>query len=145
LTRDAPSAGTVTLKIRAHANFRIGDNADRPLILIGNGTGLAGLRAHLRARAATGRGRIWLVFGERNASHDFYYRDEIEQWCSQGLIQRHDLAFSRDGAQKDYVQHRLAAAAESLRDWIASGAAIYVCGDAVGMAPAVDAVLADVI
>ncbi|MDX9768559.1 MAG: flavodoxin domain-containing protein, partial [Ectothiorhodospiraceae bacterium] len=141
LTEGAPVGTEVAARLRRHGNFRVGDNADRPLILIGNGTGLAGLMAHLRQRAQRGEGRNWLIFGERNAAQDFYYRDEIADWQRQGMLARFDPVFSRDGSKREYVQHRVAAEAGNLRAWIANGAALYVCGNAVGMAPALDAVL----
>lgn len=145
LTAQAADGGRIALRLRPHRNFRLGDNAGRALILIGNGTGLAGLRAHLRARAARGEGRNWLLFGERNAAHDFYYRDEIEGWLARELIARADFAFSRDQGERRYVQHRLREAAATLRDWVQGGAAIYVCGNAVGMAAGVDAALGDIL
>ena len=158
LTERAPLDGRVAMRLRAHASFRIGANADRPLILIGNGTGLAGLRAHLKARAATrmdtanaaapaaGRDDIgpapaWLLFGERQSAHDAHYRDEIEAWQRDGLIARADWAFSRDQTERVHVQHLLARHAQTLREWVADGAALYVCGSLQGMAGAVDAVL----
>lgn len=155
LTEHARLGDAVALRVRANANFHVPDTA-RPMILIGNGTGIAGLRALLKERIAAGARRNWLLFGERNAACDFHYGDEIEGWCSQRWIERLDLAFSRDGAwasdedrpaaaqdapQKVYVQHRLAAAGETLREWVDAGAAIYVCGSLDGMAPGVDAVL----
>lgn len=145
LTATAAIDEPIALRLRPHRNFRLGDNHDRSLILIGNGTGLAGLRAHLRARAAAGDGRNWLIFGERNAAHDCYYRSEIDDWLARDLIVRADFAFSRDQAERLYVQHRLIAAAATVRDWVAGGAAIYVCGNAVGMAGEVDAALVQVL
>lgn len=145
LTEGAALDQPIALRLRPHRNFRLGDNRTRPLILIGNGTGLAGLRAHLRARAAAGAGRNWLIFGERNAAHDRYYRHEIDDWLARDLIVRADFAFSRDQPERQYVQHRLVAAAATVRDWIAGGAAIYVCGNAVGMATAVDAALGQIL
>ena len=139
----APGAG-IALRVRANANFHAPPDA-RPLILIGNGTGLAGLRALLRERIAAGRHRNWLLFGERNAAHDYYWRDEIEQAHAAGDIERLDLAFSRDQAQRVYVQDRLAARADALRAWVAEGASIQVCGSLEGMAPGVDAVLRDIL
>lgn len=115
------------------------------MILVGNGTGLAGLRAHLRARALAGHHRNWLVFGERQREHDFHHRDEIEAWFRQGHLQHLDLAFSRDGAQRMYVQDVLREHSERLREWIADGAAVFVCGSLEGMAPAVDAVLRETV
>ena len=145
LTGGVPLDGTVAMRLRAHASFRIGANADRKLILIGNGTGLAGLRAHLKARAAarmdTTNAPAWLLFGERQSAHDAHYRDEIEAWQRDGLIAHADWAFSRDQAERVHVQHLLERHAQRLREWIADGAALYVCGSLQGMAGAVDAVL----
>nr|WP_314076269.1 sulfite reductase flavoprotein subunit alpha [uncultured Roseococcus sp.] len=129
-------------RLRGNPGFH-GPEDDRPLILIGNGTGLAGLRAHLRRRAKLGHRRNWLIFGERNAAHDFHHRAEVEGWRAQGVLLRLDLAFSRDQEQRVYVQDRLREAAPLLRAWVEAGAAILVCGSAEGMAPAVHAVLAE--
>jgi sulfite reductase (NADPH) flavoprotein alpha-component len=106
---------------------------------------MAGLRAHLKARAAAGGGRVWLLFGERNAVTDLYYREEIEAWRSEGVIARLDLVFSRDQAERVYVQQRLAAEPDVLREWITAGAAIYVCGSLEGMAPGVETALSDIL
>lgn len=136
LTEHLPADGEVALRIRHNAAFHP-PRDDRPMILIGNGTGLAGLRAHLQARAATGHHANWLLFGERSAAHDFFFRTEIEAWQRSGVLRHVDLAFSRDPPQRVYVQQRLRENAERLRAWIADGAAIYVCGSREGMAPAV--------
>lgn len=134
---------TLALRLRPQPGFRIAGNATRPLLLIGNGTGLAGLRAHLRQRAAAGTGApaCWLVFGERQAAHDFLCRDELQDWHARGVLARLDAVFSRDApdtAEKRYVQHQLLAAADAVRDWITRDAAIYVCGSLQGMAAGVD-------
>ncbi len=144
LTENAPLQGEVALRIRENRGFHP-PVPEIPLILIGNGTGLAGLRAHLKARSLASQTRNWLLFGERNEASDFFYREEILSWQQSGLLERLDLAFSRDQAERIYVQDRLRMAADSLRDWVAAGAAIYVCGSLAGMAPAVAAVLADVL
>jgi sulfite reductase (NADPH) flavoprotein alpha-component len=136
--------GEIALRLRSNPNFHAPDPA-RPIILIGNGTGIAGLRALLKARIAADARRNWLVFGERNADRDFFHGDEIREWQSQGFVQRMDLAFSRDQDQRIYVQHKLQAASETLREWVDAGAAIYVCGSLSGMAPGVDAVLRSVL
>lgn len=136
----AAIGGEIALRIRSNPNFHPPE-PERPLILVGNGTGIAGLRAHLKARAAAGARRNWLLFGERNADRDFFYRDDILRWREAGFIERLDLAFSRDGGANRYVQDALAAAADELRAWVGAGAAIYVCGSLQGMAPGVDAVL----
>ncbi len=137
---------TLPLRLRAHAGFRIGSNAARPLILIGNGSGLAGLRAHLRARAAQADAApCWLLAGERRAAHDAHYREEFEALRLQGLLPHIDWAFSRDQAEPVYVQQRLREQGDRLRDWVARGAAIYVCGSLQGMAGGVDTVLRELL
>jgi len=142
LLTSAPAPGAMlALALRPHPGFRLGDNAQRPLILIGNGTGLAGLRSHLRARALAGQHDNWLVFGERNHAHDFLCRDEIEAWQAQRVLARLDMVFSRDQAQRRYVQHCLLDASDTVREWLARGAAVYVCGSLHGMAGGVDAAL----
>lgn len=129
------------LRVRPHMNFRLGENARRPLLLIGNGTGIAGLRGHLRARAAAGVGDAWLVYGERQSLHDALYAEEIEAWLEDGTLVRADRVFSRDQVQRLYVQDRLRAEATRLREWVDRGAAIYVCGSLDGMAAGVHAAL----
>ena len=147
LTRDAELGGEVVLNLLPHRNFRLGDNADRPLILVGNGTGIAGLRAHLSARASASRvgARNWLVFGERQQAHDFHFRADIEAWHADGTIARLDLAFSRDQPTRHYVQDRLRAQPEAVRQWLDDGAAIYVCGSLQGMATGVEEALLDIL
>jgi len=140
LTQHAAVGGEIALRIRANAGFHAPED-ERPLILIGNGTGLAGLRALLKSRIERGHLRNWLLFGERQIGRDFYYREEIGLWMQRGAIERLDLAWSRDGEQRVYVQDRLREAADVLRAWVEDGAAIYVCGSLAGMAPGVDAVL----
>ncbi|WP_424814587.1 flavodoxin domain-containing protein [Roseococcus sp. YIM B11640] len=141
LTEHAATGGPIALRLRANQGFHAPED-DRPMILIGNGTGIAGLRAHLKARRAAGHGRNWLVFGERTRAHDFLYREEIEAWQAEGQLARLDLAFSRE-EDRAYVQDRLRQAGEELRRWVADGAAIYVCGSLEGMASGVHAALAE--
>jgi sulfite reductase (NADPH) flavoprotein alpha-component len=135
----------VSLRLRAHRRFRLEDNAAHPLILIGNGSGMAGLRGHLKARAAAGAKRNWLIFGERHASHDYHYREDIERWRAQGLLPGLDMVFSRDQPDRLYVQDRLLERAAEVRHWVAEGAALYVCGSLNGMAGAVDLALGQVL
>ncbi|MGF6273298.1 sulfite reductase (NADPH) flavoprotein alpha-component [Massilia sp. UYP11] len=130
----ATPGDTIRLRVRAHARFRLGSNAGRPLIAIGNGSGLAGLRSLLKARIDAGIDRNWLLFGERNAAHDFLCREELEAWRADGMLTRLDLAFSRDENKARYVQHLLDGHQEELRRWVVDGAAIYVCGSLQGMA-----------
>ena len=136
----APLGGEIALRLRSNPNFHAPDPA-KPMILIGNGTGIAGLRAHLKQRIAAGARRNWLLYGERNADRDFFHGDEIRQWWAQGLLERLDLAFSRDQTERVYVQQKLQAAAGVLREWVEADASIYVCGSLAGMAPGVDTVL----
>jgi sulfite reductase (NADPH) flavoprotein alpha-component len=144
LCQHAVPGAQIALRVRRNSGFHMPVD-DRPLILVGNGSGLAGLRGLLRQRLAKGYCRNWLVFGERNRHCDYFCRDEIEGYLRNGGLQKLDLAFSRDQAERVYVQHRLVAEASALRDWVAQGAAIYVCGSLRGMAPGVDAALHEVL
>jgi len=145
LCEGASLDATVRLRIREHQRFRLGDNARRPLLLIGNGSGLAGLRGLLRARIAAGVRDNWLLFGERNSAHDFLLRGELEAWRDAGWLEKLDLAFSRDQQERVYVQDVLRAQAESVRLWIGHGAAIYVCGSLQGMAGGVHEALTEIL
>lgn len=142
LCTQAASSDIVRLRVREHKRFQAGDNAARPMILIGNGTGIAGLRSHIKARTA---GRTWLLFGERSAAHDALFAGELAGWQRSGTLERLDLAFSRDGGEHTYVQHLLAARAQEVRAWVDEGAAIYVCGSLQGMAGGVHEVLASLL
>ncbi len=144
LCEHAALGGSIDLRLRANPGFHPPADA-RPLILIGNGTGIAGLRAHLAARIEAGDTRNWLLFGERHAAHDNHFADDLRRWHAAGEIERLDAVYSRDGGQHRYVQDALADAADDLRAWVADGAALYVCGSLRGMAPAVDAVLESVL
>ncbi|SDE33914.1 sulfite reductase (NADPH) flavoprotein alpha-component [Massilia sp. PDC64] len=134
LCGQAAGGDIVRLRLRAHERFRLGANAQRPLIAIGNGSGLAGLRGLLKARIAKGQIDNWLLFGERNQIHDFLLRDELQAWRDDGQLAHLDLAFSRDQAERRYVQDVLRDRADRLRAWVERGAAIYVCGSLQGMA-----------
>lgn len=121
--------------VHANAHFRLPKD-DAPIIMIGAGTGIAPYRGFLQERAAQGStGPAWLFFGERNRSTDFLYEEEWDRFLQSGALTRIDTAFSRDGGDKVYVQHRLVERAGELCEWIAKGAHIYVCGDATNMAP----------
>jgi sulfite reductase (NADPH) flavoprotein alpha-component len=117
-----------------------------PMIMIGPGTGIAPFRAFLQERAAAGAtGRNWLFFGDRRRATDFLYEAELAEALRVGLLTRLDLAFSRDGDRKCYVQHLMEEASADLFRWIEEGASVYVCGDARRMAADVDAALHRVI
>lgn len=146
LTQELALGQQLPLLLRAHSGFRLEDNAQRPLILIGNGTGLAGLRAHLRARQVLGQHANWLIAGERQAAHDQLYGRELQSWVRSGHLQRLDWAFSRDGVQRTYVQDLLHQHAPLLRQWVLrDGAALYVCGSLHGMAQGVDEALRSIL
>jgi len=145
LCEQADLGSTVALRLRQHRRFRLEENAARPLILIGNGSGIAGLRGHLRARVRAGHARNWLLFGERNAAHDLHYGAELHALHEAGMLERLDLAFSRDQPERLYVQDVLRRQASALIEWVRQGAAVYVCGSLEGMAGGVDAALRDIL
>lgn len=129
----------VSLRIRQNPSFHIANNQHRPLILIANGTGLAGVLAHLRQRALQNNARpCWLIFGERQRKVDYFCQQELEQYQTQDLLTRLDVVFSRDGESLRYVQDVLMAQATELQQWLAQDAAIYVCGGLQGMAQAIE-------
>jgi len=126
--------------------FRLPSHGNRPVIMIGPGTGIAPFRAFLEERRAIGaNGRNWLFFGDQCQAHDFLYREELEAMLAGGTLTRLDTAFSRDQNEKIYVQHRMLENAGGFWTWLEEGAHVYVCGDAKRMAKDVDAALHEVI
>jgi sulfite reductase (NADPH) flavoprotein alpha-component len=144
LTALAAEGDAIDLRVRRNAGFHVPADA-RPILLVGNGTGIAGLRALLKARIARGHLRNWLMFGERHEQADRLHVDELERWRDAGQLERLDLVWSREARGPRYVQDRLRAAADSVRQFVADGAAIYVCGSLAGMAPGVDTVLREIL
>ncbi|WP_426076007.1 PepSY domain-containing protein [Janthinobacterium sp. PSPC3-1] len=144
LTQFAPLGGEIRLRLQANPAFAPA-LSEVPCIYIGNGSGLAGLRSHLRARRQAGLARNWLLFGERQRSADSVCAEELEAWLQNGHLARLDRTFSRDGDHKEYVQDRLRSEAAELRAWLLDGAIVYVCGSLQGMAAGVDAVLLEVL
>lgn len=141
LARRVRTGETLRVSLRRNRHFRLPED-DRPIVMIGPGTGFAPFRAFLQEREATGRGgKAWLFFGHRHFRHDFLYQLEIQEWLKAGTLSRLDVAFSRDQPEKIYVQHRLWQQRAALRAWVEEGAAIYVCGDAKAMARDVHAAL----
>ena len=108
--------------------------------MIGNGTGIAGLRAHLKSRSASGGG-AWMLFGERARAHDAFFDAELQAWLAAGVVTRLDRCFSRDPGDGRYVQEMVAAGRDDIRDWVARGATILVCGSLEGMSQGVHAAL----
>ena len=129
-----------------HSHFRVPEDGARDIIMVGPGTGIAPFRAFVQERAATGAtGRNWLFFGDQRRATDFLYEDEWEESQRRGVLTRLDVAFSRDQAEKVYVQDRMRAAAAELWAWLEGGASFYVCGDAKRMAKDVDAALHEIV
>lgn len=144
LTEHLAVDNSVSLRLRRNSGFHLPAPAT-PMILIGNGTGLAGLRSLLKGRIVAGEQRNWLLFGERNQAYDFLCGDELQGWQRSADLARLDLAFSRDQSHKVYVQDRLREQAPELRRWLDQGASIYICGSLQGMASGVDEVLNEVL
>lgn len=144
LTEYAPLKQPIALRIRTNESFHLIDD-NRPIICIGNGTGIAGLMSLLQQRNRQNYTANWLIFGERQREHDFFYQETIEAWKNMGTLQRVDLAFSRDQQQRIYVQDVIRNNAEELLKWIQQGAVIYVCGSIEGMASGVDQALTDIL
>lgn len=132
--------------LHRNPNFRLPADPETAIVMIGPGTGVAPFRGFLAEREALGaRGRNWLFFGDRCFESDFLYQAEWLDWRRQGLLTRIDVAFSRDQAEKIYVQQRLRECGAELWSWLEEGAHLYVCGDAAQMAPDVHAALLDVV
>ena len=121
--------------IHTNKNFRLPEDPATPIIMVGPGTGIAPFRAFIEERAATGAtGKNWLFFGDQRFLYDFLYQTEWQDYKKRGLLERIDLAFSRDQAHKVYVQHRITEQGADLYRWLMDGAYFYVCGDASRMA-----------
>lgn len=132
----------VPVFVHTAKHFRVPEDLSTDVIMVGPGTGIAPFRAFLQERGESGAtGRNWLFFGDQKASTDFLYRDELEQAAASGLLWRLSTAFSRDQAEKIYVQHRMEEQGAELFAWLEAGAIFYVCGDAKRMAKDVDAAL----
>lgn len=144
LCAHAPVNSDIALRIRSNPNFHTPDR-HRPLILIGNGTGIAALRALIKARIAQRANNTWLLYGERSAAFDAFFGTELERWHAEGQLTHLNRVFSRDGGPQRYVQELLHLHAQQLQQWLAEGASVYVCGSREGMAPGVDAALQDIL
>jgi sulfite reductase (NADPH) flavoprotein alpha-component len=144
-TRD-DSHNRARVFLESNERFRLPSDADRDIIMIGPGTGVAPFRAFVQERAeVSGRGRNWLFFGEQHFRSQFLYQTEWQEALKKGELHRISLAFSRDQAEKIYVQQRLREAGKDVYAWLQGGAHIYVCGEAQRMAPDVHAALIDII
>tara|TARA_B110000093_G_scaffold89629_3_gene97060 strand:+ start:7928 stop:9730 length:1803 start_codon:yes stop_codon:yes gene_type:complete len=136
----------VDIFVSPNKHFKVPANPDTPLIMVGPGTGIAPFRAFIEERKATeAKGKNWLIFGEQHYLTDFLYQTEWQSYLSDGVLTKLDVAFSRDQAEKVYVQDRMRENAKELYAWLEQGASFCVCGDATRMAHDVDKALHDVI
>jgi sulfite reductase (NADPH) flavoprotein alpha-component len=146
LAERAEGDGKVPVFVHTAKHFRVPESQETPTIMVGPGTGIAPFRAFLQERRATGaQGKNWLFFGEQKAGSDFFYKNEFESWQEEGILTKFVTAFSRDQAQKIYVQHRMLENSAELFDWLENGAIFYVCGDASRMAKDVDTALHQIV
>ena len=138
--------GKVAMFPSPNRAFRVPEDDAAPVIMIGPGTGIAPFRAFLQERRARGaKGKNWLFFGDRNRATDFLYEDDLAAFEKDGVLTKLSLAFSRDQAEKIYVQHRMRQEAAELYAWLKAGAYVYVCGDASRMAADVEEALIAII
>lgn len=138
--------GSVRVFVEENPRFRLPENPETPVIMIGAGTGVAPFRAFMQQRAANGdSGKNWLIFGNQHFTQDFLYQTEWQGWAKDGLLNKYDFAWSRDQEEKIYVQHKIREEAAELWQWLQQGAHIYVCGDASRMAKDVEQALLDTI
>lgn len=145
LTHHAALKQPILAHIRHNPSFHLIEDA-RPIILIGNGTGIAGLMGLLKQRKQLGFNANWLIFGERQESIDFFYREQLLTWQKEGFLTHLDTAFSRDQEQRVYVQDKLLQQRERVQNWILErNAVIYVCGSIDGMANGVEQALIDIL
>jgi sulfite reductase (NADPH) flavoprotein alpha-component len=140
------SGDKIRVYVQKAQHFALPDDPAKPIIMIGPGTGIAPFRAFLHERqAAKAPGRNWLFFGHQRSDYDFFYEEELVAMRAAGLLTRLTLAWSRDGDEKIYVQHRMREVGADLWSWLNDGAHIYICGDALRMAKDVENALADII
>jgi sulfite reductase (NADPH) flavoprotein alpha-component len=142
-----PEGTEIPVFVNPGKGFRLPEpEEETPVIMCGPGTGIAPFRAFLQERQSAGaKGRAWLFFGEVSAASCFFYKDEFEAWLADGTLARLDCAWSRDQAEKIYVQHKMLEAGAEFWTWLEQGAIFYVCGDAARMAVDVDKALHSII
>jgi sulfite reductase (NADPH) flavoprotein alpha-component len=142
----SPLGAALPTFIHSNHLFRLPENPDAPVIMVGPGTGLAPFRAFLEHKqAGCGRWPMWLFFGEQREHQDFLYREEMYAWLENGVMQRLDTAFSRDQQKKIYVQDRIREQSALLWEWLERGAYFYVCGDSKRMAPDVESAVIEAV
>jgi sulfite reductase (NADPH) flavoprotein alpha-component len=121
--------------VHRNPNFKLPADPEAPVIMVGPGTGVAPFRSFLEEREEEGStGKTWLFFGDQHFSSDFLYQVDWQRWLKEGILTRMDVAFSRDEAEKVYVQHRMLEKSMDLYQWLQDGASLYICGDEKNMA-----------
>ena len=146
LSQRLDEGGKVKVFVEENNNFRLPQSDDTDVIMIGPGTGVAPFRAFMQEREARDAGgRNWMFFGDQTFTQDFLYQVEWQNYLKSGLLTKMDVAFSRDQAEKVYVQHRIKEHAADVYAWLEAGAHLYICGDANRMAKDVHQALIDVI
>ncbi|CAH0346038.1 assimilatory sulfite reductase (NADPH) flavoprotein subunit [Bacillus sp. CECT 9360] len=137
---------TLPVYIQSNQNFKLPQNPDTPVIMVGPGTGIAPFRSFMQEREETGaEGKSWLFFGDQHFVTDFLYQTEWQKWIKDGALTKMDVAFSRDTDEKVYVQHRMLEHSKELFEWLQEGAALYICGDEKNMAHDVHNTLLEII
>ncbi|RFU68388.1 assimilatory sulfite reductase (NADPH) flavoprotein subunit [Bacillus sp. V59.32b] len=137
---------TLPVYIQNNQNFKLPQNPDTPIIMVGPGTGIAPFRSFMQEREEAGaEGKSWLFFGDQHFVTDFLYQTEWQNWIKDGVLTKMDVAFSRDTQEKVYVQHRMLEHSKELFEWLQEGAAVYICGDEKNMAHDVHHTLLEII
>ncbi|WCN36327.1 sulfite reductase subunit alpha [Aneurinibacillus uraniidurans] len=137
---------TLPVFIQQNKHFNLPESQDKDIIMVGPGTGIAPFRSFIQERAVNkAPGKSWLFFGDQHAASDFLYQNELENYQKDGALTRVDAAFSRDTAQKVYVQHKMLENSKELFAWLENGAYFYVCGDKQYMAKDVHETLVSII
>lgn len=137
---------TIPVFVQKNKHFHLPESLDQDIIMVGPGTGIAPFRSFIEERAVTkATGRSWLFFGDQHSASDFLYQDELEKYIKDGVLTKLELAFSRDTAQKVYVQHKMLENSKEVFEWLDNGAYFYICGDKERMAKDVHNALITVI
>lgn len=146
LAERAQAGSALPVYIQSNPNFKLPENPETPIIMIGPGTGVAPFRAFLAEREETGaEGKSWLFYGDQHFATDFLYQIEWQRWLKDGVLTKLDVAFSRDTDQKVYVQNRMLEKSRELYQWLQEGAVVYICGDEKKMAHDVNAALVTIL
>jgi sulfite reductase (NADPH) flavoprotein alpha-component len=137
---------TLPVYIQHNQNFKLPENPDTPIIMVGPGTGIAPFRSFMQEREEIGaEGKSWVFFGDQHFVTDFLYQTEWQKWLKDGVLTKMDVAFSRDTEEKVYVQHRMLENSKELFQWLQEGAVVYICGDEKNMAHDVHNTLLEII